>query len=420
MLKFNQFLKEEKEGKNLHLEHLEDEILNKGLEIGGKNAVKLLDQLTTMLSGDSFKSVNITVKWDGAPAVFFGKDPADGKFFVGTKGVFAKTPKINKSDADIDSNHSGELAAKLKIALATLSKLKTGNDVYQGDMMFTANDLGSQTIDGEDFITFQPNTLMYAVQADSDLAKEISKAKMGIVVHTIYTGDELATMKASFNVNVRSLGSAPGLWLSDAEYKDVSGSATFTAAETKAAEKALENAKRAYAKINAGQFNQWYKMQKQILGSSGTTGASFKTFMNSFFRKGETINPQTASKEYTKYLQDWWQKQIDKVKTDKAKAQKEMLRDEMVKKVAPFEGNTANLVDFYNSVIEAKLIVIRKLEKVKQMTKTFKRTDNGYEVTEPEGFVAVDKVSGSAVKLVDRLEFAYLNFNLDKNWDKTK
>lgn len=418
MQKFSQFITEAKDGKNLHLEHLEDEILNKGLK-GATASIKLLEELGQMLSGDTFKPVNITVKWDGAPAVFFGKDPADGQFFVGTKGVFNKDPKINKSDADIDSNHSGELADKLKIALKYLSKLKTGNKVYQGDMMFT-NDVTSQKIDGQDFLTFQPNTILYAVDKDSDLGKEISSAKMGIVVHTVYTGDALEDMSASFNMSASELGTTSGLWLSDAEYKDVSGKATFTATETKAMDKAIANAKRALMQINKSQFNTWHKRQLQILSSSGTSGSSFKTYMNTFFRKGENINAQTASKGYTKYLQDWWQKQIDKVKTEKAKENKAGIRDEYLKSVQPFEGNTKNVVEYYNSVMEAKILVIRKLEQVKQMTKTFKRTDNGYEVTEPEGFVAVDKISGNAVKLVDRLEFAYLNFNLDKNWDKTK
>lgn len=418
MQKFSQFITEAKDGKNLHLEHLEDEILNKGLK-GATASIKLLEELGQMLSGDTFKPVNITVKWDGAPAVFFGKDPADGQFFVGTKGVFNKDPKINKSDADIDSNHSGELADKLKIALKYLSKLKTGNKVYQGDMMFT-NDVKSQKIDGQDFLTFQPNTILYAVDKDSDLGKEISSAKMGIVVHTVYTGDALEDMSASFNMSASELGTTSGLWLSDAEYKDVSGKATFTATETKAMDKAIANAKRALMQINKSQFNTWHKRQLQILSSSGTSGSSFKTYMNTFFRKGENINAQTASKGYTKYLQDWWQKQIDKVKTEKAKTNKAGIRDEYLKSVQPFEGNTKNVVEYYNSVMEAKILVIRKLEQVKQMTKTFKRTDNGYEVTEPEGFVAVDKISGNAVKLVDRLEFAFLNFNLDKNWDKTK
>ena len=418
MQKFSQFITEAKDGKNLHLEHLEDEILNKGLK-GATASIKLLEELGQMLSGDTFKPVNITVKWDGAPAVFFGKDPADGQFFVGTKGVFNKDPKINKSDADIDSNHSGELADKLKIALKYLSKLKTGNKVYQGDMMFT-NDVTSQKIDGQDFLTFQPNTILYAVDKDSDLGKEISSAKMGIVVHTVYTGDALEDMSASFNMSASELGTTSGLWLSDSEYKDVSGKATFTATETKAMDKAIANAKRALMQINKSQFNTWHKRQLQILSSSGTSGSSFKTYMNTFFRKGENINAQTASKGYTKYLQDWWQKQIDKVKTEKAKENKAGIRDEYLKSVQPFEGNTKNVVEYYNSVMEAKILVIRKLEQVKQMTKTFKRTDNGYEVTEPEGFVAVDKISGNAVKLVDRLEFAYLNFNLDKNWDKTK
>lgn len=418
MLKFNQYITEAAEGKNLHLEHLEDEILNKGLA-GGKAAVALLDSLGTMLAGDSYKPVNITVKWDGAPAVFFGKDPADGKFFVGTKGVFAKNPKINKSNEDIDSNHSGELANKLKVALATLSKLKTGNNVYQGDMMFTSGDVKKQSFDDGDYYTFQPNTIMYAMKADSDAGKEISSAKMGIVVHTVYSGAKLEDMKASFNVNVNELGTTSGLWLQDAEYRDESGTATFTATETKEFQKALDAAKRAYNQINASQFNKWQERQQQILGSSGTTGSSFKTYMNSFFRKGESINAKTASKGYTKYLHDWWQKQIDKVKTDKAKEQKQNLRDEVIRSVQPFESNTANLIEFYNAVMTAKILVVRKLERVKQLTKTFKRTDNGYEVTSPEGFVAVDKISGNAVKLVDRLEFAFLNFNLDKNWDKT-
>lgn len=156
------------------------------------------------------------------------------------------------------------------------------------------------------------------------------------------------------------------------------------------------------------------------MASSGTAGSSFKTFMNSFFRSGKSINAQTASKEYTKYLQEWWQKQIDKVKTEKAKTNKANIRDEITKDVAPYEGNTKNVIEYYNAVMEAKLLVIRKLEQVKQMTKTFVRKENGYEVTEPEGFVAVDKTSGNAVKLVDRLEFSFNNFNLDKNWDKTK
>jgi hypothetical protein len=372
-----------------------------------------------MLSGGSFKPVNITVKWDGAPAVFFGKDPSDGQFFVAKKGIFNKNAKVYKTNADIDADTSGELSDKLKTALKYLSKLKTGNDVYQGDLMFT-NDVKSQKIDGEDYLTFQPNTLLYAVQKDSDLGKEIASAGMGIVVHTVYSGSSFEDMKASFNVNVKSLGTTSGLWLSDAEYKDVSGKATFTAAENKAMQNALAKANKALMQINKGQFNKWYKRQVQLMASSGTAGSSFKTFMNSFFRSGKSINAQTASKEYTKYLQEWWQKQIDKVKTEKAKTNKANIRDEITKDVAPYEGNTKNVIEYYNAVMEAKLLVIRKLEQVKQMTKTFVRKENGYEVTEPEGFVAVDKTSGNAVKLVDRLEFSFNNFNLDKNWDKTK
>ena len=69
----------------------------------------------------------------------------------------------------------------------------------------------------------------------------------------------------------------------------------------------------------------------------------------------------------------------------------------------------------YMNLIEAKNFIIRKLERV-QTLGTFLRTENGYKVTAPEGFVAIR--SGNTLKLVDRLEFSRANFTADKNWDK--
>ena len=86
------FVKEiilEAEGKNTHLEHLEDNIFNRGIK-GAKEAVDYLYSLHDMLEGNSKTPISMTTKWDGAPAVIAGKDPETGKFFVGTKGVFAK------------------------------------------------------------------------------------------------------------------------------------------------------------------------------------------------------------------------------------------------------------------------------------------------------------------------------------------
>ena len=200
MIKFSQ-LNEDKGGKNLHLEHLEDEILNYGVD-GGRAAINFLRSLRDMLAGASRSSVNMTVKWDGAPAIFAGIDPEDGEFFVAKKSVFNVNPKLYKTDAEIDADLSGALVGKFKIALAEFSKLGI-KGVLQGDLMFT-DDVDTTTIDKEKYYTFQPNTIVYAIPVDSDLGTVINKANIGIVWHTTYTGDALQDMKASFGADISS------------------------------------------------------------------------------------------------------------------------------------------------------------------------------------------------------------------------
>ena len=106
-----------------------------------------------MLSGSARSSVNMTVKWDGAPAIFAGIDPSDGKFFVAKKSVFNVNPKLYKTDAEIDDDLSGDLNAKFKVALKEFSKLGI-KGVIQGDLMYT-DDLSKETIEGVSYYTFQ-------------------------------------------------------------------------------------------------------------------------------------------------------------------------------------------------------------------------------------------------------------------------
>lgn len=417
MIKFSAFNNlQEEAGKNLHLEHLEDELFNNGIA-GGRAAINFLRSLRDMLNGDATAAVNVTVKWDGAPAVFFGTDPEDGKFFVAKKGIFNKNPKTYKSYADIDADTSGDLNSKLKVAFDNLQKLKLGKSVYQGDLMFT-NDLKTETIGGEKLITFQPNTIVYAVPVDSDLAKEMKRAKMGIVIHTEYKGGPtLQDMSASFNIDVSGLGSTSDVWYQDASYRDTSGMLTFTKAEKTAMDVVLSKLGKTFQGINSKEFGEFLKLQSQFSGS--IAGASVKTFINANIRKGQLVNPASAATEYTKYLEEYFNKKvIDAVKSDKAKQQKTELRDEVIRLARKLNNTIVSIFNFYNLIVEAKLLIVRKLESVKQLTRTFNRTDNGFEVTEPEGFVAVDKIGGSAVKLVDRLTFSYNNFTAAKNWSK--
>ena len=151
------------------------------------------------------------------------------KFFVAKKGIFNKDPKVYKSEADVRNDTSGDLADKLVIAFNELKDLGI-KDVIQGDIMFTKGDLESETIDGEKYITFQPNTLVYAVPTGSDLAKTISKAKLGVVWHTTYKGTSIESLSASFGAKIP--GKSPTVWQDDATFKDVSGQVQLTPQET--------------------------------------------------------------------------------------------------------------------------------------------------------------------------------------------
>ena len=407
-------LQEDHAGKNLHLEHLEDEIINNGVA-GGRAAINFLQSLRDMLSGSSRSSINMTVKWDGAPAIFAGIDPSDGKFFVAKKSVFNVSPKLYKTDAEIDEDLSGDLNAKFKVALAEFSKLGiTG--VIQGDLMFT-DDLSKETIEGVSYYTFQPNTIVYAVPVDSDLGKIMNTAKIGVVWHTTYTGSSLPEMKASFGVDISKLSKPTSVWMDDATYKDVSGRATFTQKETDAVTKILSNTGRTFQKINAPMLRQFLKLQDSLTGV--LSGASLKTYNNSKVRAGEIIkNPRQHASGYVKWVENSIQKQIDKVKSDKGKEKYSNMQKEYVRDFKKHVNNLTQIITFQNLLVDAKMQIVKKLNSVKGLTDTFIRTDNGYKVTNPEGYVAIDRVGGKAVKLVDRMEFSFNNFTAIKAWDK--
>ena len=414
MITFKDMLLESKAGKNLHLEHLEDEIINFGVP-GGRAAINFLRSLRDMLAGASRSSVNMTVKWDGAPAIFCGIDPADGKFFVAKKSVFNVSPKLYKSDAEIDADLSGALVGKFKVALAELSKLGI-KDVLQGDLMFT-DDIEDDNIDGVAYHTFQPNTIVYAVPKGSDLGKKINKAKIGIVFHTTYTGDELQSMKASFGADTSKLRIPSSVWTDDASYKDVSGKAVFTKEETAYVTKILSQTGKTFQKISAPKLRSFIKLQESMTGA--LAGASLKTYNNSKVRAGEKVNnPGAHAKGYEKWVAQSIQKQIDKAKSPKGKEKYQNIQKEYLREVKKHTGNLKQIITFQNLLVDAKMQIVKKLNSVRQLTNTFIRTSNGYKVTNPEGFVAIDRVSGGAVKLVDRMEFSFNNFTAIKAWDK--
>ena len=409
-MKFTEYLEESKENKNVHLEHIEDEVLNRGVA-GTRDAINFLQALRDMLAGHAESKVNVTTKWDGAPAVFCGINPENGKFFVGTKGAFNATPKLNYTDADIDKNHPGEgLNKKLKVALRYLPKLGI-KGVLQGDMMFAKGDLKNEIIDGTDYITFQPNTIVYAVPVDSKLAQIMRAAQMGIVFHTSYTGKTISDMKASFNIDINNLTTTKDVWFRDASFVDASGTATFTEQETKQITNILSDIGNLFRGINPVVLNR--------IATTETIRTQIKTFNNSKVRAGQAIDDTFKHvRELTRSIEDKLNKEILSAKLDKTKQKRIAEKSELMRFYRNNAPELKKIFDIQNGLVEAKSMVIKKLQQIRQVTGTFLKTDNGFKITNAEGFVAVDKLKGNAVKLVDRLEFSQANFNAQKAWDK--
>jgi len=402
-------LNESKEGKNLHLEHLEDQVLNRGLA-GAHEALEFLHSLKAMLSGHVEKPINVTIKWDGAPAVICGINPENGKFFVGTKGVFSKAAKLNYTEADILKNHEGEgLRSKLILCLRYLPKLGI-KGILQGDMMFSKGDLHTQIIAGEKYITFTPNTITYAIPLNQTaLAQSILKAQIGIVFHTEYRGKTMATLKSSFNIDIGYLTHSKDVWFRDASLVDQSGTATFTASETERLGALLTQASVALRAINGKILNQ--------ISLNETFRGWVKQFNNTKVRAGTAIDNTTAhTNDFIRWLDIKMTASIGEAKQPETKRKRTQEKTTILGFFRDHRSDLKQIFDLTNTLVYAKLVIVNKLGQV-QGTQTFLKTGDGFVATAPEGFVAVDRI-GNAVKLVDRLQFSHANFNIAKNWTK--
>ena len=392
--------------KNTHLEHLEDDIINRG-SAGGVNAINFLKSVRDMLAGNSGAKINTTVKWDGAPAIICGVNPENGKFFVGTKSVFNVTPKINYTTADIRRNHSGAVAQKLSVCLNHLSSLNI-KQILQGDLLFT-NDKKMAAIRGEKMITFTPNTITYAVQADSSIGKKIARAKMGIVFHTMYTGKDMKNLSASFG-NVKGSGNSR-VFVASAAYKDDSGSITFTKGEL-----AKFDAQLRMAEGSLGRASKILDEMTKRATDPLSVGFRLKAFFNHYIRnnKGSMAKVAVLQDMFRDYYENVLKTEIDQRKTEKAK---QKYRDILANGLKFINQNKSGLymaIASHVTLGNAKNTLIQKMNQIQQIGHYIK-TGTGYRVTAPEGYVAVDRVAG-AVKIVDRLEFSRANFTLPKGW----
>ena len=395
------------EDRNTHLEHLEDEIINNGSS-GARTSIEFLKSIKKMLQGGKGGS-NVSVKWDGAPAIFCGINPENGRFFVGTKSIFNATPKINYTVSDISRNHGGALADKLAVALKYLPSLGI-KGVIQGDLLFTSDDKKMANVNGEKSIVFTPNTITYAVPvASTSIFSRIRSAKIGIIFHTSYKGKTIKTMKASFGASVGGLNQNKNVFFDDARYKQAEDPG-LSKGEEKRFDAIIRMAEGSIYK--AGAFIDKIKKDQGPL----SLGVQLKTFFNTYIRSGTKIgNAKALTNNFEVYFREKLKKEIDGRKTDKSKQKYEEILEVGMKILRPNRQNLYFAIASYITLQTAKSMLLSKLNGI-QSIGSFMRTGDGYKVTSPEGYVAINK--GSAVKLVDRLVFSQANFNVAKDWVK--
>jgi hypothetical protein len=415
LLSFQSYLTEASAAKDRHLTHIEDAVLEGGVA-GTRNAIEFLVSLRNMFADDG-KKINeargqgtpiLRTKFDGAPALYAGINPENGKFFVGSKSIFAQNAKLNYTVADIRANHQGGLADKLITALTYLPELGI-TDIVHGDFMFSQNELKKSRIDGKEYITFQPNTITYAVPVDSAIARQIQQAKMGIVFHTTYYGDTMQTLKTHFDVNISKFRHSKNVWFRENRFTDVTGKATLTPAENARLSSILSSAGALFRKIPASLLNE--------IAANEAYRIPIMTFHNQKVREGAHIGPK-HTQELVNYIQDKHNANVLAAKKTETKQKRVAEKNKIV---GWFRRNAQYLkmiFDLQNLLIDAKMLLINKLNQVSDIGTFMATSDGGFRVTAPEGYVAAWSTGDDAVKLVDRLNFSKDNFLATKTWSK--
>jgi len=394
--------------KNTHLEHLEDDIFNSG-PAGVTNSINFLKSLRDMLTeGDGQTAMKVTTKWDGAPAIVCGRNPQDGRFFVGTKSVFNKqNPKVVYSEADADRFYPGQTVGSiLKDCLQRLSTLPI-QGVLQGDLLYQKTP-SVIMLEGQRNYSFRPNTITYTIPVDSELGERVGKSKLGIVFHTEYSGKTMQDLAAGFGADVSKLQNKPEVAVFSSEFTNVGGAANLSMVE-----KANVNRTILAAERNFRSGSTFIKGVQDVGKGPFTLPALFKVYFNQVVREGRVPGADIMSKQFCCFISEKFNKEMAKKKTLKSKAEWMKRRNEAVKYLNTNRSSMNSALSGFKNLMDAKVMIINKLTQIKSVG-TFLEEEGGLRATNPEGFVAIK--DGAALKLVDRLEFSRANFTAAKDW----
>ena len=394
--------------KNTHLEHLEDDIFNSGTA-GVTNSINFLKSLRDMLTeGDGGSAMKVTTKWDGAPAIVCGRNPQDGRFFVGTKSVFNKTnPKVVYSEADADRLYPGSTVGSiLKECLQRLSTLPI-QGVLQGDLLYQTTP-SMIMLEGKRNYSFRPNTITYTIPVDSELGNKVGASKLGIVFHTEYTGRTMQDLTAGFGADVSKLQGKPEVAVFSSEFTNVGGAANLSMVEKANVNRTILAAER---NLRAG--SSFIKGVQDVGKGPYTLPALFKVYFNQVVREGRVPPASIMSKNFCCFIDAKFNAEIAKKKTAKSMLEWKKRRAEAIKYLNTNRSVMHSALDGFKNLMDAKVMIINKLTQIKSVG-TFLEEENGLRATNPEGFVAIK--DGAALKLVDRLEFSRANFTAAKDW----
>jgi len=401
-MKFKQFLKlnEVKQKQLKHLYHVEELVFFQGME-GAKKTIEIFSKGIEDI-GKHKTNLKTTAKIDGAPSTTAGWDPETGKFFVGTKSLFNKEPKINFTHADIESNHGHApgLAKKLKLALELLpSVIKKGN-ILAGDFMYDKDDLKSEVIDGSKVITFRPNTITYAVDKTSSLAQIIKKSKIGIIFHSSYTGQSIPSMSVNFSVSPSALKKS-----SDVYFRTVDlqlDTVAWSSEEEKKLKDDINILKKTLNQLDANQINE--------IASNEKLSTTIMSYINSKVRNGKRFNKNEIG-NLMDYIIQKFDKEKYKLKSAKGKENKENQKNEFIAILREYASTLYKLFQWSYAAEDIKHLFIKKLEEIEQPEMSYNlNTDGQYVKVGAEGFVISDSPD-SSVKFVNRAVFSKNNFN---------
>ena len=375
-----------------HLNHINHPEENVFLLHGFLHTFNVLAHLHNMIINKNEKtSLELSLKIDGSPSIVFGFHPKTKKFFVGTKSVFNKKPKINYTIEDIVANHSHSpgLVEKLNQALHYLPKIMIGRSgIYHGDIIFSEID----KFKFANTISFKPNTITYRVDSNNKEYKYVDLAKFGIAIHTSYKGtpysnDSLEGMTPSYSLNDIFFNLHDDVYIMKIRtdinevknYKDDAVAAKLAQAQ-----------------------NEYKDFNAKDLQNIELHALMLKAYFNYNLRNNKTHDDIN---NYYMFCNNKLTVDIDKLKTEKGKEKRIAIKSNFLSHIIENTETLTQVISVYHHIQHAKNMLVDALN---DMDHTFNHNIMGKN-TGPEGYIAV--LNNIPVKLVHRHEFSKLNFS---------